>query len=173
MRRCAGRLQRGLQKHRSGGGGHHAARRLNAQRADHGVRAIKRERHPSGAPPPRPATLQVLVRRCSRRRRESPRAQPGGDGLLDGGQAAGPRQGSDRLRRADGTQPSSDDRAVPAGWLRRRCAGRHRAPMVKSAPSAWSPNARPRMAKNGVVHRAVESLRIERGSGVVGGWSPR
>jgi hypothetical protein len=29
------------------------------------------------------------------------------------------------------------------------------------------------MAKNGVVHRAVESLRIEFRSGVVGVWSPR
>jgi hypothetical protein len=40
--------------------------------------------------------------------------------------------------------------------------------MVKSAPSTWSPNARPRMAKDGVVHRVVESLRIEFRSGVVG-----
>jgi hypothetical protein len=29
------------------------------------------------------------------------------------------------------------------------------------------------MARNGVVHRAVESLRIEFRRGVVGGWSPR
>jgi hypothetical protein len=126
-----------------------------------------------GAPPPRPTTLQVLVGCGGRRRRESPGAQPGGDGLLDGGHAAGPRQGSDRLGRAGGTRPSGHDGAVPAGWLRWLCGGGHGAPMVKSAPSVWSPNARPRMARNGVVHRAVESLRIEFRRGVVGGWSPR
>lgn len=100
-------------------------------------------------------------------------AQPGSDGLLDGGHAAGSRQGSDRLRRVNRTRPPGHYGAVPAGWLRWRCAGGHGAPMVKSAPSVWSPNARPRMAKDGVVHRAVESLRIEFRSGVVGGWSPR
>jgi hypothetical protein len=65
---------------------------------------------------------------------EPPGAQPGSDGLLDGGQAAGPRQGSDQLRRVDWTRLSGHDRAVPAGWLRWPCGGGHGAPMVKSAP---------------------------------------
>ena len=39
--------------------------------------------------------------------------------------------------------PPGDDGAVPGGWLGWPCGGGHGAPMLVSAPSARSPNARP------------------------------